>query len=378
MKRIVLLLAAILFVAGIQPACGAAERDRRPARPRSPSSRWSSRSCCSASKRSRSSRGARGRQPAGSAGRHQGAGRLRQLAARDHQQQGQPERLLQLQVLSRRLGRADGVSAASSRRADVASSSASSTSSWSSSCRTCRIIPKLPRRGRARGRRAEGEERAEGDISGEGQVAVENAWMEYNHNRLLSVRVGKQLSPQYWWQNHYPNLTLSTDAPHLPPRAVPGGTGRRDGAGVGGQARRHIRARRRLQVLRRQQQLRGQQPHRPPRRQVVGRARAGSLPDGRARCGGSTSRSISIAAMSGLTNNELAEDNVVGFETQLEVSQLPVSDRVGARQVAGADAHRLLPAAGAADRRRLDRVLPPGAARKPENPARRAAASRRA
>ena len=51
------------------------------------------------------------------------------------------------------------------------------------------------------------------DISGEGQVAVENAWMEYNHNRHLSVRAGKQLSPQYWWQNHYPNLTYSTDLP---------------------------------------------------------------------------------------------------------------------------------------------------------------------
>lgn len=53
----------------------------------------------------------------------------------------------------------------------------------------------------------------ESDISGEGQVAVENAWMEYNHNRYLNVRVGKQLSPQYWWQNHYPNLTYSTDTP---------------------------------------------------------------------------------------------------------------------------------------------------------------------
>lgn len=51
------------------------------------------------------------------------------------------------------------------------------------------------------------------DISGEGQVAVENAWMEYNHNRFFNVRVGKQLSPQYWWQNHYPNLTFSTDLP---------------------------------------------------------------------------------------------------------------------------------------------------------------------
>jgi hypothetical protein len=51
------------------------------------------------------------------------------------------------------------------------------------------------------------------DVSGEGQVAVENAWMEYNHNRYLNVRVGKQLSPQYWWQNHYPNLTYSTTQP---------------------------------------------------------------------------------------------------------------------------------------------------------------------
>ena len=60
----------------------------------------------------------------------------------------------------------------------------------------------------------EGGETPEGtDVSGEGQVAVENAWMEYAHNRLLNVRVGKQLSPQYWWQNHYPNLTLSTDQP---------------------------------------------------------------------------------------------------------------------------------------------------------------------
>ena len=59
----------------------------------------------------------------------------------------------------------------------------------------------------------EAEEGDESDLSGEGQVAVENAWMEYNHSRFLSVRVGKQLSPQYWWQNHYPNLTLSTALP---------------------------------------------------------------------------------------------------------------------------------------------------------------------
>ncbi|HJU43017.1 MAG TPA: hypothetical protein VJ691_09390 [Vicinamibacterales bacterium] len=67
---------------------------------------------------------------------------------------------------------------------------------------------------------AEGEESDEGDahgeetdISGEGQVAVENAWIEYNHNRYFNVRVGKQLSPQYWWQHRYPNLTYSTTMP---------------------------------------------------------------------------------------------------------------------------------------------------------------------
>jgi hypothetical protein len=89
-------------------------------------------------------------------------------------------------------------------------------------------VPHHPEISRPEG--SEGEEHAEAiaaavgeagtetgmDVSGEGQVAVENAWMEYNHNRYLNVRVGKQLSPQYWWQNHYPNLTYSTALPiHL-------------------------------------------------------------------------------------------------------------------------------------------------------------------
>lgn len=64
------------------------------------------------------------------------------------------------------------------------------------------------------GEEGEGDEHAaESDISGEGQVAVENAWIEYNHNRYFNVRVGKQLSPQYWWQHRYPNLTYSTTMP---------------------------------------------------------------------------------------------------------------------------------------------------------------------
>ena len=60
----------------------------------------------------------------------------------------------------------------------------------------------------------EGEE-SEGstDISGEGIISVENAWMEYNQSRFLNLRVGKQLSPQYWWQHRYPNLTYSTTRP---------------------------------------------------------------------------------------------------------------------------------------------------------------------
>jgi hypothetical protein len=51
------------------------------------------------------------------------------------------------------------------------------------------------------------------DASGEGLVALENAWMEYSHNPYLNIRAGKQLSPQYWWQHRYPTLTYSTTMP---------------------------------------------------------------------------------------------------------------------------------------------------------------------
>ena len=116
-----------------------------------------------------------------------------------------------------------------------------------------------------------GEEHTETDISGEGQVAVENAWMEYNHNSYVGVRVGKQLSPQYWWQNHYPNLTLSTAAPiylrELFPAELIGVMVQGSAVTAGGQ----LGVRRRLQVLRREQQLRRQQPRGFAGRQVVGR-----------------------------------------------------------------------------------------------------------
>lgn len=47
----------------------------------------------------------------------------------------------------------------------------------------------------------------------DGEIKVENAWMEYNHNRHVNVRVGKQLFPQYYQTYHYPSLTFSTQRP---------------------------------------------------------------------------------------------------------------------------------------------------------------------
>lgn len=159
-----------------------------------------------------------------------------------------------------------------------------------------------------------------GDISGEGQVAVENAWMEYSQNRLLNVRLGKQLSPQYWWQNRYPNLTLSTELPiHLrelfPPELVgvtvhgsvasPMGaselglgyrfyvsnnqfegnsrTDRRDGKSWGGRVQLRLPATGRLRRL-----------------DVAGDVYRGQI---------------------GLVTQELVADNVFGFEAQLEVDR---------------------------------------------------------
>jgi hypothetical protein len=162
-------------------------------------------------------------------------------------------------------------------------------------------------------------EEIDGDISGEGEVAVENAWMEYNHNRFFGVRVGKQLSPQYWWQNHYPNLTLSTTLPiylrelfpaELVGVMVQGSAGQAVGTselGVGykfyvannnfeGNSRRDLRDGKAWGA----------------RGQVRFPAR-GAL------------RRLDVAAdvyrgHTGLTTNELVEDNVFGFEGQLELS----------------------------------------------------------
>jgi hypothetical protein len=167
---------------------------------------------------------------------------------------------------------------------------------------------------------AEAEEGAEGDLSGEGQVAVENAWMEYNHSRFLSVRVGKQLSPQYWWQNHYPNLTLSTALPiylrelfpaELVGVTVQGSTARPVGTSEFGVGYKFYVANNNFEGNSRIDRRDGKSWG---ARGQVRFPTAGTL------------RRFDAAVdiyrgNVGISNNELAEDNVVGFETQLEVSQ---------------------------------------------------------
>lgn len=166
----------------------------------------------------------------------------------------------------------------------------------------------------------EDEEGLEGDISGEGQVAVENAWMEYNHSRLLSVRVGKQLSPQYWWQNHYPNLTLSTALPiylrelfpaELVGVTVQGSAARPVGTSEFGVGYKFYVANNNFEGNSRTDRRDGKSWG---ARGQVRFPTAGAL------------RRFDVAADMyrghvGLTNEALAEDNVVGFETQLEISR---------------------------------------------------------
>jgi hypothetical protein len=170
------------------------------------------------------------------------------------------------------------------------------------------------------GEDGEHEDEGEGDISGEGQVAVENAWMEYNHNRLLSVRVGKQLSPQYWWQNHYPNLTLSTALPiylrELFPAELVGVTVQGTAARPVGSSEFGVG----YKVYVANNNFEGNS--RTDRRDGKSWGARGQL---RFPTGGALRR-FDVAAdvyrgHIGLENKELAEDNVVGFESQLEISR---------------------------------------------------------
>jgi hypothetical protein len=158
------------------------------------------------------------------------------------------------------------------------------------------------------------------DISGEGQVAVENAWMEYNHNPYLSIRAGKQLSPQYWWQHRYPNLTYSTTLPIylrelFPPELV--------GVMVRGQVTRPAG----------NSEFGLGYSLYAANNNFEGNSQA-DLQNGKAWGGrvqlkfptGGALRRFDVAAdvyrgESGVIGGELAEDNVAGFEGQLEVSR---------------------------------------------------------
>ena len=161
---------------------------------------------------------------------------------------------------------------------------------------------------------------SEDDLSGEGQVAVENAWMEYNHNPLFSVRFGKQLSPQYWWQNHYPNLTLSTNLPiylrelfpaELVGVTVQGATSASMGSSELGVGYKFYVANNNFEGNSRADRRDGKSWG------ARGQVR---LPTGGALRRFDAAFDIYRGNV-GLTNNQLAEDNVFGFETQLEVSQ---------------------------------------------------------
>jgi hypothetical protein len=158
------------------------------------------------------------------------------------------------------------------------------------------------------------------DLSGEGQVAVENAWMEYNHARFLSVRVGKQLSPQYWWQNHYPNLTLSTALPiylrELFPAELVGVTVQGSAAAPVGTSEFGIG----YKVYVANNNFEGNS--RTDRRDGKSWGARGQL---RFPTGG-VFRRLDVAAdvyrgHVGLADKSLADDNVYGFESQLEIAR---------------------------------------------------------
>jgi hypothetical protein len=158
------------------------------------------------------------------------------------------------------------------------------------------------------------------DISGEGQVAVENAWMEYNHNRFLGVRFGKQLSPQYWWQNHYPNLTYSTDLPIYLRELFPAEL---VGVMVQGSAAKPVNA----------SEFGVGYKFYVANNNFEGNSRT-DLRDGKAWGARGQLRFPTSGALKrfdvagdiyrghvGLVTNELVEDDVAGFETQIEVSR---------------------------------------------------------
>ncbi len=205
-----------------------------------------------------------------------------------------------------------------------------------------------PENGEEHAEEAAEEEMAD-DISGEGQVAVENAWMEYNHNRFFGVRLGKQLSPQYWWQNHYPNLTFSTTLPiylrelfpaELVGVMVQGSAGQSVGTSELGVGYKFYVANNNFEGN--------------SRRDLRDGKSWGARGQLRFPTGGALRR-FDVAAdvyrgHIGLTTNELVEDNVVGLEGQLEVSSFLFQAEWARGKSLEQTRTGLLPAARAADR----------------------------
>jgi hypothetical protein len=52
-----------------------------------------------------------------------------------------------------------------------------------------------------------------GACEGQGALNLETLWMEYTANDKFHLRAGILLVPTYWRVNHYPSITLSTEAP---------------------------------------------------------------------------------------------------------------------------------------------------------------------
>ncbi len=188
--------------------------------------------------------------------------------------------------------------------------------------------------------------------------------------------MGKQLSPQYWWQNHYPNLTLSTTTPIYLRELFPaelvgvmfqGNTARPVGNSELGLGYKFYVANNNFEGNSQSDLSDGKS--------------WGARGEVRFPASGAV-RKIDVAAdiyrgNVGLTNNTAGRRQRLRIRVADRNLELPLPDRMGAGQVARADAHRLLPAAGVAHRRRLDHVLSGRAAREPAYPARGAPPHRR-
>ena len=169
-------------VGGLQPARMGPAGRRRPAEGRAAAAAGDHRPAAQAARRSREEAGADGHERRAQAGGADAAG-SRRIRARVAAQPREPERLLQFPL-----------------SADESPGRRSPSSSTISACSSGKQLRKfnfhmelelqnVPHHPEIHGEEEEGEgeegEHVEGtDVSGEGQVAVENAWMEYAHNRL--------------------------------------------------------------------------------------------------------------------------------------------------------------------------------------------------